>query len=101
MTTLQWILLGIFAAYALIVNGTAFLLYAADKKKAKEGAWRIKEKTLIGTAFIGGGLGAFLGMKLLRHKTQHKQFLTLVPLGMILGFVVAAALLYVIFFVVR
>ncbi len=52
----------------------AFCFYAADKSKAKKGAWRIPEKVLLGLGFLGGSIGALLGMKLLRHKTKHWYF---------------------------
>ena len=46
----------------------------ADKLKAKKGAWRIPERTLIGIAVIGGSIGAIAGMNLFRHKTRHLKF---------------------------
>ena len=60
--------------YLAAVNITAFILYGADKKKAKRGQWRIPEKTLLGIAAIGGSDGAILGMFLFRHKTKHWYF---------------------------
>ena len=35
-------------------------------------------------SFLGGCLGALLGMFLCRHKTKHAKFLILVPLSVIL-----------------
>ena len=52
----------------------AFALYAADKKRAKRGAWRITEKTLLLTGFLCGAPGALLAMHTLRHKTKHFYF---------------------------
>ncbi|MBQ1316153.1 MAG: DUF1294 domain-containing protein [Lachnospiraceae bacterium] len=62
------------AVYLALINLTAFILYGADKKKAKRGQWRIPEKTLLGIAVIGGSAGAILGMFLFRHKTKHWYF---------------------------
>lgn len=62
------------AVYLALINLTAFILYGADKKKAKRGQWRIPEKTLLGVAVIGGSAGAILGMFLFRHKTKHWYF---------------------------
>lgn len=73
MTTMQLIACILLAAYALL-SVIAFCFYAADKKKAKKGAWRIPEKVLLGLGFLGGAIGALLGMKLLRHKTKHWYF---------------------------
>ena len=66
--------------YLIIVNAAAFLLMLADKQKAKRGAWRIPEKTLIGAAAIGGSIGALCGMYLFRHKTRHLKFTLGIPL---------------------
>lgn len=73
MTTMQLIACILLAAYA-VVSIIAFCFYAVDKKKAKKGAWRIPEKVLLGLGFLGGSIGALLGMKLLRHKTKHWYF---------------------------
>ena len=76
---MKWILLLLAA-----VNLLAFALYGIDKLKAKKGAWRIPESTLLLVAFLGGSLGALLGMELFRHKTKHAKFKVLVPLFLIL-----------------
>lgn len=74
--------------YFLIINIIAFAYYGIDKYKAKHDKWRIKEKTLLLLAFFGGCLGAFLGMKIFHHKTQHKQFTIIVPICIILWIVI-------------
>ena len=81
--------------YLAAVNITAFILYGADKKKAKRGQWRIPEKTLLGVAVIGGSAGAILGMFLFRHKTKKRKFKVVVPLLFIvqLALLIAAAFL--------
>ena len=66
------------------VNLFTFILYGVDKLKAKRGAWRIPEATLLLAAALGGSLGALLGMELFRHKTKHWQFKILVPLFLVL-----------------
>jgi len=70
--------------YLLTINVIAFAAYGIDKWKARHGKWRISEMTLILLAFIGGALGALLGMKVFRHKTQHWKFKILVPLALLL-----------------
>lgn len=60
--------------YLAVVNVLAFVLYGLDKYKAKAGAWRIPEKTLLGIAVIGGSVGALAGMNFFRHKTKHWYF---------------------------
>lgn len=63
----------------LIVNVLTFLLYGIDKWKAKRSRWRIPESVLLGMAAVGGSVGAWLGMRVWRHKTQHKKFRYGVP----------------------
>lgn len=67
-------------AYLLLINAAAFLLMLADKKKARQNAWRISEATLLGVAVMGGSLGAVLGMRIFRHKTRHLKFSLGLPL---------------------
>lgn len=69
--------------YLIIVNAAAFLLMLADKLKAKRGAWRIPEATLMGMAAIGGSVGALAGMYLFRHKTKHIKFTLGIPVILI------------------
>ena len=55
-------------------RSTSGRLLPTGRKKAKQGSWRISEATLLILAVIGGSIGALLGMKVWRHKTQHKKF---------------------------
>lgn len=57
-----------------VISLCNFLLYAIDKIKAKMGAWRIPEKTLLLFSFFGGALGGLVGMWLCRHKTRKWYF---------------------------
>ena len=58
----------------LALNLLTFIIYGIDKLKAKNAKWRISEATLILLAVIGGSIGAWLGLQVWRHKTQHKKF---------------------------
>jgi len=84
----------IFLVFYAIMTVVTFVLYGADKSKAKKGSWRIPEKTLLLFAACFGGLGAFLGMKIFRHKTKHTSFRILVPTFMIFQFILIAAGVY-------
>ena len=64
----------------LALNFVAFLIYGIDKLKAKSSKSRIPETALLLFALLGGSIGAWLGMKVWRHKTQHKKFYIGVPL---------------------
>ena len=66
--------------YLIVINIVTFLVYGIDKWKAKQGSWRISEATLLILAVIGGCIGVLLGMKVWRHKTQHKKFKYGLPL---------------------
>ena len=79
--------------YLILINAVGFVIMLTDKIKAKRGAWRIPEATLLTVAAIGGSLGTLLGMYLFRHKTKHPKFTVTVPLLLILH-VVALLRLY-------
>lgn len=69
----------LFLLYLLLINAAAFVLMLVDKYKAQNNLWRIPEKTLIGSAALGGSIGALAGMYLFRHKTRHLQFTLGIP----------------------
>ena len=98
-------LLHIALIYLVIINVATFFMYGIDKAaskrgqsqtrlsfaerkqarpkvkwKAKKSKWRIRETALLGLAVLGGSIGALLGMKVWRHKTQHKKFKYGLPL---------------------
>ncbi|MBP5364890.1 MAG: DUF1294 domain-containing protein [Bacteroidales bacterium] len=75
------IYLRILILYLLAVNLLTLILYVADKRKARKGRWRIPESTLVLSAWIGGSVGALVGMYVFRHKTKHWKFRILVPLA--------------------
>jgi uncharacterized membrane protein YsdA (DUF1294 family) len=57
-----------------VLAGTTFLFYGWDKWRAKRSGRRVPERTLHGLALLGGFLGAWLGMRVFRHKTQKPVF---------------------------
>ena len=67
-----------------VMSLAAFAAFGLDKYKAKAGKWRIPERTLFLLALLGGGIGAFLGMKVFHHKTMHKQFVIGIPMIMVI-----------------
>ncbi|WP_276355547.1 DUF1294 domain-containing protein [Cohnella caldifontis] len=75
--------------YLAFVNALAYLLMTLDKSKARRGAWRIPERTLLLAAAVGGALGAWIAMRTRRHKTKHAVFAVGIPFL----FVLQAALL--------
>ncbi len=69
-------------------NLITFLMYGADKRRARKNQWRISENTLILSAFFMGAAGSFLGMYVFHHKTMHKKFTLLIPLAAVVNFAV-------------
>lgn len=61
-------------AWLVSVNLIAFVVYFLDKQFAKRRRRRISEADLLYYTLIGGTVGATLGMKVFRHKTQKKTF---------------------------
>ena len=80
--------------YFVSINVITFVVYALDKRKAKQSKWRIRESTLLGMAAVGGSIGALLAMKILRHKTLHPQFKYGVPLMLVAQIAIGAAIGY-------
>lgn len=79
--------------YLLLVNVIAFVMYGIDKRRAKKDAWRIPEARLLLVAAAGGSVGAWMGMKVWRHKTLHKKFRYGVPAIFLLQVALALYLL--------
>ena len=73
--------------YMLIMSLIGFSAMGIDKFKAKRNAWRIPEKTLFMMAFLGGGAGVWLGMRVFHHKTLHLMFKYGVPAITLLEFI--------------
>ena len=78
----------ILIAYLVVVNFVSFAAFAIDKINAIEGRSRIRILTLLGLAFIGGSVGALLGMYILRHKTRIDYFSVGIPLIILMQVVV-------------
>ena len=75
--------------YLLIINLLSFLSMGIDKWKAKRGAWRIPEQTLISLVLLGGGIGGIIGMYLFKHKTKKPRFYIRFPVILILEIIIS------------
>jgi len=82
-----------FVAVLVIWNIAVLILYGIDKVRAARGKWRISENTLLVCSFLAGGLGAFLGMNIFRHKTKSIKFRMFVPIALVLN-IVAGGFIY-------
>lgn len=85
--------LPILVAIAALYNLVVFCVYAYDKVAAQNGDWRVRESTLLLLALAGGGIGAFLGQRLLRHKTRKAPFHVVLPALFLLQVFLAVTLL--------
>ena len=73
-----------------VMNVVSFALMGIDKRRARQGAWRISEKALFLTTACFGGLGGVLGMKVFHHKTQHWYFRVFFPVLLVLQIAILA-----------
>jgi len=87
-------LLHIVLIYLAVINAVTFFMYGVDKWKARKSKWRIRETALLGLAVLGGSIGAWLGMKVWHHKTQHKKFKYGVPAIIIVQLALIGYILY-------
>jgi len=58
----------------LVASAVTFIAFAIDKSRARRGDWRTPERTLYGLSAVGGFVGAFAGMLVLRHKNRKPAF---------------------------
>lgn len=73
------------------INMVALLSYGYDKAIAGSEHTRVPEKVLLALALIGGGGGAWVGMRLFHHKTEKTRFQRAYWLIMIVQVVLVAA----------
>jgi uncharacterized membrane protein YsdA (DUF1294 family) len=80
--------LQIFLLLLLVINCIAFFSYYRDKKKAEHNTWRTPERVLLLWG-LAGPFGAYLAMRVFRHKTQKTRFL-LIPVFLVIQLVLIA-----------
>ncbi len=80
-------MLEILLVYLGIINFITFITFAVDKRAAIRQRPRVRVRTLLGLAFVGGSLGGLLAMYLFRHKTKKRLFTVGIPLMMIVQIV--------------
>lgn len=82
------------AVWLVIINFISVIVCMADKSRAKRGKRRVRESTLWALTLLGGGVGMYLTMRLIRHKTLHKSFMIGIPLIVILQIIALSCILY-------
>ncbi|MDO4733068.1 MAG: DUF1294 domain-containing protein [Bacillota bacterium] len=79
----------------LLLSGISLLVCCYDKYSAQKGDLpRIPEKTLWLLAAFGGALAMYLSMRLIRHKTLHKNFMLGLPLMILAHFILLILALF-------
>ena len=74
--------------YLAVVNTLTIIVFGVDKMNAKSNRQRVRIVTLLGLAFIGGSVGALIGMYGFHHKTKKAYFTVGVPLILLMQVVV-------------
>jgi len=64
----------VYAGVSLVVSVVTVLIYAWDKRRARNGGWRVAERTLHGMELLGGWPGGVLARRWLRHKSVKRSF---------------------------
>ncbi len=67
-----------------------------DKVNACESKWRISENALLSVSAIGGAVGMYITMHIIRHKTRKPKFMIGIP-AIFIGEVLLLALVYFLF----
>ena len=82
----QFLALGV---YLLAINLIAALLTISDKRRSINHQFRISEKALFLAALLGGSVGEYCTMRIIRHKTLHKRFMWGLPAIIVLQITLA------------
>lgn len=70
----KWALAWLIAASVMAIVVTVW-----DKRRARRQAWRVPERTLWLVSVLGGSVATYLTMRVIRHKTLHRQFMWGLP----------------------
>lgn len=71
------------ASWVVLASVATLALFGLDKRAARLGLRRVRERTLLLWALTGGWPGALIGQRLFRHKTVDRAF----RLGLMLAIV--------------
>ena len=74
--------------YLILINLVAIIITVHDKLSAVRGGWRVKERTLLWVAALGGAVAMYVTMLTIRHKTKKPLFMIGIPLIFVLELVV-------------
>ncbi len=69
-----------FLIYLAVISAVSVIVTVADKVKAIRHRRRVRERTLLILAALGGSVAMLITMLLIRHKTRHLKFMLGIPL---------------------
>ena len=77
-----------------VINLGSIIAIWWDKRRAKQGKWRVKEETLLVWALVGGWPGGIWAMRRFRHKTSKGSFIAKYAFVVILNVAAVATVAY-------
>ena len=80
--------------FLAVINILSVIFCLLDKYYAVNNKWRIPEKTLFLLSLLGGAMGMYVTMCLIRHKTRHKRFMIGLPLIIIAQIVLITIVIF-------
>ena len=83
--------------YLAVINIIAVILTIYDKSAAVHDRWRVRERTLMLVSALGGSVGMFLTMLIIRHKTRKPLFMIGIPVIFILELIIAYLVAHYVF----
>jgi len=81
-----------FTIYLAAISLLAIVITLHDKRAAKRNKRRVRERTLLLVAALGGAVAMLLCMYTIRHKTRHKKFMIGLPVAIILQLALVIAI---------
>ena len=80
--------------YLALLSFVCFVVSFYDKLAAGAKKRRVPERALLTLGFLGGAIGEYATMLLIRHKTKHKNFMILLPLFSLCHIALGVVILY-------
>lgn len=82
----------ILPAWLILISLISIIVTVSDKVRAKRGANRVPEATLIFLSMLGGSFAMLITMLIIRHKTKHPKFMVGIPVIILLQAVAGCAI---------
>lgn len=86
-----YIIAGI-ALYFIVMSVIGIIITIKDKRAAEKYRHRVSEKKLMTIAILGGAFPMYITMNIIKHKTNHLNFMFGLPLMTLLHVIVCAVI---------